>query len=214
MVSKNLTEHVYSKPVWPEGLAQATLKLLSIGFFVVNRSGEIEIDGRAISQQECDFLTVTHNRLSTPGAKERVALTEALRAATGEEKQAVILSIADGRDQLKMVLIAPFDHGPEGRALVLFETNGTDHFALREHFFRAHSITRSEALVAHEVLNGRSPSEASVSTGLSLETVRSYLKQVFYKTGTHRQSELISLYYSWTLPVGKSIALAEMRRRN
>lgn len=213
-VSKTLTEHVYSRPIWPEGLAQTTLKLLSIGFFVVSRGGEIVVDGRQNGQQDCDFLVATHNRLSTPGPKDRVALADAIRSAAGDERRASILSISDGRDQLKMVLIAPFDHGQEGHALLLYEANGTDHFALREHFFRAHAITRSEAQVAHEVLNGRSPSEASVSTGLSLETVRSYLKQVFYKTGTHRQSELISLYYSWTLPVGKSIAAAEMRRRS
>lgn len=213
-VSKALTEYVYSKPIWPEGLAQATLKLLSIGFFVVNRTGEIEVDGRDSGQQDCDFLTVSHNRLSTPGPKDRQALADAIRSAAGEERRASILSISDGREQLKMVLIAPFDQGREGQALLLFEADGTDHFALREHFFRAHAITRSEAQVAHEVLNGRSPAEASISTGLSLETVRSYLKQVFYKTGTHRQSELISLYYSWTLPVGKSIAAAEVRRRN
>jgi DNA-binding CsgD family transcriptional regulator len=213
-VHQALTEHIYSKPIWPEGLAQATLKLLSIGYFVVSRGGEIEIDGREISQQECSFLTVAHNRLSTPDTKDRAALAEAIRLAAGEEKTSSILSISSGEDQLKMVLVAPFEQGVGGQALILFEADGTDHGVLREHFFRAHAITRSESLVAHEVLNGRSPAEASASTGLSLETVRSYLKQVFYKTGTHRQSELISLYYSWTLPVGKQIASAEIRRRS
>jgi len=213
-ISKSLTEYLYSKPIWPEGLAQETLRLLSIGYFVVNKTGEIDMDGRDDPGHDSPFLTVSRNRLSTHGVKERAALTEAIRLATGEDRQASVLSISDGRDQLKMVLIAPFEQGDQLRALVLFETQGTDHFALRDHFFRAHSITRSEAQVAHEVLNGRSPSEASAATGLSLETVRSYLKQVFYKTGTHRQSELISLYYSWTLPVGKSIAAAQLRNRH
>ena len=213
-VSKALTEYVYSRPVWPEGLAQATLKLLSIGYFVVTKSADIEIDGRDNDQMACEFLGTAHNRLSTPDAKERLALSEAIRLAAGEEKQTSVVSVSGGGDHLKMVLVAPFDKSDDGRALVLFETKGTDHFALREHFFRAHSITRSEAQVAHEVLHGKTVAETSSSTGLSLETVRSYLKQVFYKTGTHRQSELIALYYSWSLPVGKSIAAAELRRRN
>ncbi|MCF8511654.1 MAG: LuxR C-terminal-related transcriptional regulator [Rhodobacteraceae bacterium] len=213
-INKSLTEYIYSKPIWPEGLAEATLKLLAIGYFVVKKNGEIEIDGREDVAQNCEFLTVTGNRLSTHGAKERAALADAIRLAAGDERQASVVSISDGHEQLKMVLIAPFEKGDKGRALVLFETHGTDHFALRDHFFRAHSITRSEAQVAHEVLNGRSTLEASEATGLSLETVRSYLKQVFYKTGTHRQSELISLYYSWTLPVGKSIAAAQLRSRH
>lgn len=213
-VSQALTEHVYSRPNWPEGLAQATLNLLSIGYFVVSKSGEIEIDGREFSKQDCGFLTVAHNRLSTPDTKDRAALSEAIRLAAGEERRASIVSISDGGEQMKMVLVAPFEQDGGGQALVLFEASGADHFALREHFFRAHAITRSEALVAHEVLNGRSPAEASASTGLSLETVRSYLKQVFFKTGTHRQSELISMYYTWTLPVGKSIAAADVRRRS
>ena len=61
---------------------------------------------------------------------------------------------------------------------------------------------------------GKSAAEAADATGLSLETVRSYLKQVLCKTGTHRQTELIALYYGWTLPVGKSIASAELRKRH
>jgi len=42
--------------------------------------------------------------------------------------------------------------------------------------------------------------------------VRSYMKQIFAKTGAHRQSELISMYYTAILPVGTSIASAEARR--
>ena len=213
-VSKALTEFVYSKPIWPDGLAATTLRLLSIGFLIVNRLGEVEVDGRETDQGSHDFLTVSHNRLSTPDAKERAALAEAIRLAASEARQTSVVSLSTENAQLKMVLVAPFEKSQSELALILFETGGADHFALRDHFFRAHAITRSEALVAHEVLNGRSTAEAATATGLSLETVRSYLKQVFCKTGTHRQSELISLYYSWTLPVGKSIASAELRRRH
>ncbi|TXH98869.1 MAG: LuxR family transcriptional regulator [Pseudorhodobacter sp.] len=213
-VAKALTEYVYSKSVWPDGLAETTLKLLSISYFVINRNAEIEIDGRDDDQADCDFLTVSHNRLSTPDAKERAALAEAIRLATGDERQTAIVSLSTKREQLKMILVAPFERAGSGRALILFESRNGDQFALREHFFRAHAITRSEALVAHEVLNGKSAAEVADATGLSVETVRSYLKQVLCKTGTHRQTELIALYYGWTLPVGKSIATAELRRRH
>jgi len=54
-------------------------------------------------------------------------------------------------------------------------------------------LTLGEARMAALVGSGLAPREASKKLGITEETVRSVLKQVFSKTGVSRQSELVSL---------------------
>jgi DNA-binding CsgD family transcriptional regulator len=98
-------------------------------------------------------------------------------------------------------VITPLTISGSNLALVMFENEQIDHFTLREHFFNAYGLTKSESMITHEILSGRSIAEAAKSKSLSPATVRSYMKQVMAKTGTHKQSELISLYFSSILPV-------------
>jgi DNA-binding CsgD family transcriptional regulator len=51
-------------------------------------------------------------------------------------------------------------------------------------------LTPGEARVARELASGASLEAVSIKLGLKLETVRSYLKRIFLKTGTRRQAEL------------------------
>ena len=213
-VAHALTEHVYARPVWPEGLAEATLKMLSIAYFVVNANAEIMHDGRGEDAMDDTAWIVANGRLSLKQENERQALLGAIHGAVSDEQRSSIVSVSVGFGLVRLAVVAPLKSGDQPLALVLFEGQRTDHSALREHFFRAYSLTRSESLTAQEVLNGRSPTEMAEVMGLSVATVRSYLKQVFAKTGTHRQSELISLYYSSILPVGTSIARAGARRQS
>ncbi|MDB5524861.1 MAG: DNA-binding protein with domain [Rhizobium sp.] len=54
-------------------------------------------------------------------------------------------------------------------------------------------LTPAEARLAREVATGVSMEAAAVNLGLSLETVRTYMKRVMAKTGTRRQAELAVL---------------------
>jgi DNA-binding CsgD family transcriptional regulator len=64
-------------------------------------------------------------------------------------------------------------------------------------------LTPAEARLAREVAVGASMETAAVTLGLSIETVRTYLKRVMAKTGTRRQAELAVLLSGLTrLPAG------------
>lgn len=56
-----------------------------------------------------------------------------------------------------------------------------------------YALSRREADLATEVANGATPQEYARKAGLEISTVRSQLKSVFLKTGTHRQAELVRL---------------------
>jgi DNA-binding CsgD family transcriptional regulator len=58
---------------------------------------------------------------------------------------------------------------------------------------RVFGLTSTEARLAIELTDGRSPEEIAVTTRVTVGTVRKQLATVFSKTNTHRQSELVAL---------------------
>ncbi|TRW89512.1 helix-turn-helix transcriptional regulator [Candidatus Methylobacter oryzae] len=54
-------------------------------------------------------------------------------------------------------------------------------------------LSPAEAKLAAALLGGQTPSDYAKTRGISSNTVKTQLKQVLAKTGTHRQSELIQL---------------------
>lgn len=212
---QQLTEDVYSKAVWPEGLVEATMKVLSIEFILVDEAGIVQFDGRHSQEpnENEPQWRVMNGRLTLEFKKEHDLLKEAIDEATSSTPNASIISVSTSSGLVRLAAVAPLAASNPRQAMILFEAQRTDHAALREHFFNAHGLTQSERLIAHQVLDGKTLNDAAEETGLSLATVRSYMKQIFTKTGAHRQSELISLYYTSILPVGTTIAKAENQRR-
>lgn len=54
-------------------------------------------------------------------------------------------------------------------------------------------LSPAEARIASQLTDGRSIEQIALSSGLSLNTIRTQLKSVFSKTGVQRQAELVSL---------------------
>jgi DNA-binding CsgD family transcriptional regulator len=52
-------------------------------------------------------------------------------------------------------------------------------------------LTRAEARLVVHLVQGTSLKSSAEALGVKYETVRSYLKSVFQKTGAHRQAELV-----------------------
>jgi DNA-binding CsgD family transcriptional regulator len=54
-------------------------------------------------------------------------------------------------------------------------------------------LNTMEAGLALQIARGRTLTEAALALKLSEQTARTYSKQIFAKTGTHRQAELVRL---------------------
>jgi DNA-binding CsgD family transcriptional regulator len=54
-------------------------------------------------------------------------------------------------------------------------------------------LTEAEARLARILAQGHSLVEAAAQSGISIHTARAHLKQIFGKTGTHRQADLIRM---------------------
>lgn len=198
------TQLADEKPqVRAEDAAYAMMKVLSVGCFVLDSQCRILHDGRGPKPESQGPWIIINGRLSLSSEAEREALRKAVLEAISDRQRCSLVPVTSPAGLASMAAVTSLVQPGNGRfALVLFDTRKTDHSALRTHFFKAHALTRSESLIAREVLDGRTLNEMAEATGLSVATVRSYLKQVMAKTGTHRQSELVALYYSSIIPVG------------
>lgn len=62
------------------------------------------------------------------------------------------------------------------------------------HFSRIFSLTPAQARVGELVISGMRPSSVALTLGVSGNTIKSHLKQIFKKTGAHSQLDLFRLY--------------------
>lgn len=73
------------------------------------------------------------------------------------------------------------------------ETNAHRHTASINSFRQMYRLTPAQTELSSLLAEGRSLQEISNDRGVSINTTRSQLKQIFGKTGTRRQSELVQL---------------------
>jgi DNA-binding CsgD family transcriptional regulator len=61
-----------------------------------------------------------------------------------------------------------------------------------------YGLTTTEATVARLLVHGHCPTAIADQLSLSLATVKTHLRAIFDKTGTHRQAELVAHLLSTT----------------
>lgn len=132
-----------------------------------------------------------HRRLSIPGGDEAIAA--ALDAIARGDAQSHAIC-ASGPVPIHM-LVRPADDLGSGAAAILY---AQDHVLPRGPNFKQalvdlFALTSSEARLALALADGQSLAEAQASLGLARETVRSYSKSLYAKTGTHGQGGLVRL---------------------
>ncbi len=66
-----------------------------------------------------------------------------------------------------------------------------------------YQLTHAEAELVRLIAEGNSLEEVAAERGVTMNTVRSQLKQVFSKTGTSRQGELVQLVLRCLLPMAE-----------
>lgn len=67
---------------------------------------------------------------------------------------------------------------------------------------RAHGLTVTESALAMHLVGGATVDAAASRMRIQTQTARAYLKQVFAKTGTHRQAELVRAILSSLVHIG------------
>jgi len=195
-------------PAIEHGAALDALERSGTATLVVSGDGRLLYANGAAERllQAGDGLRVIGGRLAAAGRSTAERLTAFIRdcsnTAAGKASGAGgVLAIARAERLPLTVLVAPFRPAREGigaalPAAVLFlrdpESPNPKSLALRGLF----GLTAAEAAVAAALADGKVVEGLATELGVTLNTVRTHLKNIFAKTGTTRQAQLVALILS------------------
>ncbi len=150
-----------------------------------------------------DGLTATRGRLRATHAPADVALQRLLdnvcwpgAASAAPAVDSVALRRRSGRPlivQASPLVNTARDLFQRARALVVISSLEALFEPKPEILRQAFDLTPAEVRVAHQIVAGGGLGAAAAALELSANTVRTHLKSLFAKTGTHSQSELAVL---------------------
>jgi DNA-binding CsgD family transcriptional regulator len=180
----------------PPLLPDIILQSLSFGVAVVTATGSIDYlkDSSGEWLAKNGVLDILNGRLAAKTPYNQNLLHNALVAATdGAQKTSVLQLEAEEDAPLNTLIILPLQDAPS-RALIIFGQEQEDS-ALRDLVLQTFGLTLAERRLTQHLLAGKSLAAAAKEANLTISTARSYLKRIFAKTGIHRQSQLMTLFY-------------------
>ena len=120
------------------------------------------------------------------------------REAAGETGAAMTLDAADGISRLQLHLSRFSDSEQEGGPATLIFVNDPDDDPplTTAQIAQLLDLTKTEAALVHSLTMGLSLEQAAEVQSVTVSSARTYLKRIYAKTGTNRQSDLIRLVLS------------------
>ena len=162
-----------------------------------------------------DGLTIHEGRLRAANTDDQRTLQRSIEfaiaaAASDEPRDSEVIAVRRGSGERPYsTLVAPLRprHGEAtlANAVAVVYVADLDKGALRrrEALHALYGLTEAETHLVELLCQGCSLDEAAEARGVTVNTARSQLKQVFAKTHTGRQSELVRLVLSGVAAIGE-----------
>jgi DNA-binding CsgD family transcriptional regulator len=183
---------------------------LSAPVFLVDRTGLLRFANAAGNRalRQADFLTLRNGRVEPRNARQEKQYEEVLLAAVsiGLSMEHVepcgAFRLLDPQGHSAVLVVQALNgqaalNGMPQAEIILFLTHSADNppvSALRLQI--VFSLTPAETRLAEHLMQGESLTRIAERLRLSRETLKTQLRSLFDKTGTHRQSELVALLIS------------------
>jgi DNA-binding CsgD family transcriptional regulator/PAS domain-containing protein len=198
-------------------MLERTLDGLSAGVFLTARDGHVVYMNAAAERQvkAGHSVCLAHKRLSAVDPAARAALAKNIDAATRADtasswiEHSVAIPDGSGAGGGYVATLLPIENGERSGILAPFAASVAvfmqDPIQVPlmpgEAFARLHGLTGGELRVLLALSQGLGGMESAEMLGISEPTVRTHLQRIFSKTGTTRQSDLLSLLHRSTPPV-------------
>ncbi len=176
------------------GLGQHLLKTLTVGILMFTTQGRLLKSNRIADQI-----------LDAHGAKVWDVLAEPLRAsgaaARAGREEVSSLTLDDSKLCLAQFHACPADPARDIPAMVIafLKTPETPEPLSSAALIELFELTPTEARVARHLASGLRPDDIAHEMGVASTTVAFHLRNVFAKTATHRQADLVALLLSLPL---------------
>lgn len=209
-----LSSHLARSAIWrnrlhqleaQQRLRQIELDQLAIGLVWVGPNQQIAAQNLAAEMhlQGDHGLCVRDGRLCASSNLDEYRLSLALMSALRQpEPESSVLAFRGRHTALPLLLVcvravtlsSSMDGvGSEPRALLLMHQRQDLKGIRLSHLQSAYRFTAAEIRLAEAIANNETLDDYAVRCGISGTTVRSHLSQLFKKTGTSRQAELVRL---------------------
>lgn len=183
----------------------AALDRLSIGIFLLGETGEVRMTneaGRRLAEQ-ADGLAVTPTglRARSPNSAQsiRTALASVLRDVGSSQTLAVDRNEGHPLVLQLSSLNLPGSNSRHAVALVIDPDMRTD--VSPEILVSLFGCTSAEARLAAALVAGKRLEEIGEEFGVKQTTITFHLQNLFQKTHTHRQADLVALLIRATIPL-------------
>jgi DNA-binding CsgD family transcriptional regulator len=172
---------------------QRAADMLSFGVMTLDATGQVlSIDAATRRRlQQCDEILIVRERLCAPCDDKR--LNAAIRRALAtNDTQSCHIGDVGGID----LLIMPVERRLDGAAgmprllVYLSARENSDRDASR-HLAGLFDLSQTQARLAMLLVNGKTLQAAATAIGITEQTARTYSKEIYQRTGTSRQGELI-----------------------
>lgn len=188
----------------------AALDLSDVGVLLLDRRGELLFaNGRAESVlRRGQGLRVQERALVTEQSAERARLYALVqdaiyrnRSLGANGEHVATLAVPRAGQQRPLILTitsvqrAAVDSNDAAVIVYLLDPD-QDLEAVLDPACSIYSLTAAETRLVYHLVGGARLSDAAQRMQIKLETARAYLKQIFSKTGTHRQAELMRVMLS------------------
>lgn len=178
----------------------AALNRLALGVIVVGADSRVIMTnmaaGKLIAARDGLMMSANETlRASTPQDSETLRqLVEAACAGDTNQDTSALALARDSDERPLIALVLPLqDGGRGGRAVVFVADTQNQPLPTPDAIARLFGVSRAESRLVHAMVGGACLNDAAEQCGVTSSTARSYLKQIFEKTGTSRQSELVKL---------------------
>ncbi len=149
-------------------------------FQILNSDDGLSTRRAMLCARDCDLAHKLHRTV-----KEIIA-----RAFT--ERNGFLCNRPSGRTAYRLLILPAGARGEDG-ALILIEDPATAETADGEWPRQAYGLTLAENALAVGLMQGLTLAEVADRRSVTRETIRAQLKQLFAKTSTNRQAELVRL---------------------
>ncbi|RYG82277.1 helix-turn-helix transcriptional regulator [bacterium] len=178
-------------------LLERALEFTDLGVVLLDATGRI-IHANAWAKtllERGDGLRIANGRVEAVSAEDATRLQGALRGALGGMAQVPLVSVRRVAKRALLVCVMGETRralDPRDAAALLYVVD-PDHDlrSLLSPACRLYGLTGSEARLVAHLVSGADLSASAQQMNVGVSTARSYLKQVFAKTSTNRQADLV-----------------------
>jgi DNA-binding response OmpR family regulator/DNA-binding CsgD family transcriptional regulator len=183
-------------------IATLTFDRFLIGVVIVDRAGEVRLMNKEAERilAEDDGLAVVNNTLRGASGRQTTRLQECIAAASEADTADEIIPfprVSGGRPFLVLVpsqLLAGQDQ-PDNVVLLLIDTEQRTKVS-GDTLVRLYNLTPSETKVALLLIDGKRLDQIAEELEVAQTTVVFHLKNLFRKTDTNRQADLVRVLLS------------------